>query len=1222
MSVVRVLCFVAVLHCMSASVLHHDFQKLGGPCPAAQDPCLNGGICTVTGSVTSCACVGGFNGLFCDAGPTPAPTAPPTGTTFRCTFEYGADPCFLSQETLDTFDWTFSKNVAASYRYGTGPNSASEGTSYAFIYASTSTPRSHGADAILISSILPMEDLCLTFDYHMYGYHMGSLSVLINDVSSAALNPTMRVLWTKSGDKGDIWHNAVIQIPATPSLRVSFEGIVGGFTSDAAIDNVVLGPGYCGCSPSPCQNGGTCSEDALGQISCTCIPDFTGGLCETLGGSLHCSFEDCAHCFLHQDQHDDFDWSIISGSTPCLDTGPSSAFEGNKYAFIEATGPRIQYEIAEFYVDLGTNSAQRCLSFAYHMYGIHIGSLKISHLDGQQVVTLWSQAGNQGNNWETASVQIPAMNNGQIYITGVHGDGWSGDIAIDDVELKTGTCGCLAMPCRNGGTCTNDNAVGFVCTCVAGFTGVMCESPDGSIPVTCTFEDGASCFLEQIKAGLDMFDWTINQGSTPSVDTGPSSAFEGNKYAFIDASSFDASGSRIRYADIAQFYVDLGTNSAQRCLSFAYHMYGSDIGILKISHLDGQQVMTLWSRAGKQGNHWETASVQIPAMNNGQIYITGVRGDGWSGDIAIDDVELKTGTCGCLAMPCRNGGTCTNDNNAVGFVCTCVAGFTGIMCESPDGSIPVTCTFEDGASCFLEQIEAGVDMFDWTINQGSTSSPVTGPSSAFEGNKYAFIDASGPRIEYDIAQFYVDLGTNSAQCCLSFAYHMYGFHIGSLEISHLDSQQVMTLWSRAGKQGNNWETASVQIPAMNNGQIYITGVRGDGSSGDIAIDDVELKTGTCGCSAMPCRNGGTCTNDNAVGFVCTCVAGFTGVMCESPDGSIPVTCTFEDGASCFLEQVKPKVDTFDWTIKQGYSSSTPSPGSWYDDTWPFPIHDTGPSSAFEGNKYAFIEATGPRIQYEIAEFYVDLGTNSAQCCLSFAYHMYGSDIGSLEISHLDGQQVMTLWSRAGNQGNNWETASVRIPAMNNGQIYITGVRGDGSSGDIAIDDVELKTGTCGSVPGTCTFEDGAYCFLEQVNAAVDSFDWTINQGGTPSSNTGPDNAHTGSKYAFIEASSPRISGDNAILSSEQTTFLPMNRCLQFYFHMKGNSIGDLIVLSGERGSETTVWSLSGAQGNDWVYTEVSLPTAADLVIAIEGVRGSDWRGDIAIDDLELNAGLC
>ncbi|XP_021350868.1 MAM and LDL-receptor class A domain-containing protein 1-like isoform X5 [Mizuhopecten yessoensis] len=1018
MSVVRVLCFVAVLHCMSASVLHHDFQKLGGPCPAAQDPCLNGGICTVTGSVTSCACVGGFNGLFCDAGPTPAPTAPPTGTTFRCTFEYGADPCFLSQETLDTFDWTFSKNVAASYRYGTGPNSASEGTSYAFIYASTSTPRSHGADAILISSILPMEDLCLTFDYHMYGYHMGSLSVLINDVSSAALNPTMRVLWTKSGDKGDIWHNAVIQIPATPSLRVSFEGIVGGFTSDAAIDNVVLGPGYCGCSPSPCQNGGTCSEDALGQISCTCIPDFTGGLCETLGGSLHCSFEDCAHCFLHQDQHDDFDWSIISGSsTPCLDTGPSSAFEGNKYAFIEATGPRIQYEIAEF-------------------------------------------------------------------------------------------------------------------------------------------------------------------------------------------------------------YVDLGTNSAQRCLSFAYHMYGSDIGILKISHLDGQQVMTLWSRAGKQGNHWETASVQIPAMNNGQIYITGVRGDGWSGDIAIDDVELKTGTCGCLAMPCRNGGTCTNDNNAVGFVCTCVAGFTGIMCESPDGSIPVTCTFEDGASCFLEQIEAGVDMFDWTINQGSTSSPVTGPSSAFEGNKYAFIDASGPRIEYDIAQFYVDLGTNSAQCCLSFAYHMYGFHIGSLEISHLDSQQVMTLWSRAGKQGNNWETASVQIPAMNNGQIYITGVRGDGSSGDIAIDDVELKTGTCGCSAMPCRNGGTCTNDNAVGFVCTCVAGFTGVMCESPDGSIPVTCTFEDGASCFLEQVKPKVDTFDWTIKQGYSSSTPSPGSWYDDTWPFPIHDTGPSSAFEGNKYAFIEATGPRIQYEIAEFYVDLGTNSAQCCLSFAYHMYGSDIGSLEISHLDGQQVMTLWSRAGNQGNNWETASVRIPAMNNGQIYITGVRGDGSSGDIAIDDVELKTGTCGSVPGTCTFEDGAYCFLEQVNAAVDSFDWTINQGGTPSSNTGPDNAHTGSKYAFIEASSPRISGDNAILSSEQTTFLPMNRCLQFYFHMKGNSIGDLIVLSGERGSETTVWSLSGAQGNDWVYTEVSLPTAADLVIAIEGVRGSDWRGDIAIDDLELNAGLC
>lgn len=34
------------------------------------------------------------------------------------------------------------------------------------------------------------------------------------------------------------------------------------------------------CQSGPCRNGGTCSEDARGDFSCSCKPGFLGSLCE------------------------------------------------------------------------------------------------------------------------------------------------------------------------------------------------------------------------------------------------------------------------------------------------------------------------------------------------------------------------------------------------------------------------------------------------------------------------------------------------------------------------------------------------------------------------------------------------------------------------------------------------------------------------------------------------------------------------------------------------------------------------------------------------------------------------------------------------------------------------------------------------------------------------------------------------------------------------------
>ena len=63
---------------------------------------------------------------------------------------------------------------------------------------------------------------------------------------------------------------------------------------------------------------------------------------------------------------------------------------------------------------------------------------------------------------------------------------------------------------------------------------------------------------------------------------------------------------------------------------------------------------------------------------------------------------------------------------------------------------------------------------------------------------------------------------------------------------------------------------------------------------------------------------------------------------------------------------------------------------------------------------------------------------------------------------------------------------------------------------------------------------------------------------------------------YIETSSPRIKGDNAIL---QLSVLGngAEACLTFYYHMYGDTMGSLTVSSGNR----IVFNASGEQGNYW-----------------------------------------
>ncbi|XP_072498078.1 MAM domain-containing glycosylphosphatidylinositol anchor protein 1 isoform X3 [Notamacropus eugenii] len=165
---------------------------------------------------------------------------------------------------------------------------------------------------------------------------------------------------------------------------------------------------------------------------------------------------------------------------------------------------------------------------------------------------------------------------------------------------------------------------------------------------------------------------------------------------------------------------------------------------------------------------------------------------------------------------------------------------------------------------------------------------------------------------------------------------------------------------------------------------------------------------------------------------------------------------------------------------------------------------------------------------------------------------------------------------------------------------------------------------------TCHFEDEKICGYTQDRA--DNFDWTrqnaLTQNPKRSPNTGPPTDISGTPegyYMFIETSRPRELGDRARLVSPLYNISAKLYCVSFFYHMYGKHIGSLNLLVRSRNKgvlETHAWSLSGNRGNSWQQAHVPINPSGPFQIIFEGVRGSGYLGDIAIDDVSLKKGEC
>ncbi|MGB0887141.1 MAG: T9SS type A sorting domain-containing protein, partial [Vicingaceae bacterium] len=157
----------------------------------------------------------------------------------------------------------------------------------------------------------------------------------------------------------------------------------------------------------------------------------------------------------------------------------------------------------------------------------------------------------------------------------------------------------------------------------------------------------SNSFLNEHNGSVDDIDWRTDQGGTVSNSTGPNVDFNPGtttgKYLFLEASG----GCDFQTAELISPCIDL-TNISAAQLSFAYNMYGLDMGALFVDvFANGTWNNALVAINGNQGPNWLIETLSLSAYTGGIINLRfrGVTGNGYQSDLAIDDINVS-GTVG------------------------------------------------------------------------------------------------------------------------------------------------------------------------------------------------------------------------------------------------------------------------------------------------------------------------------------------------------------------------------------------------------------------------------------------------------------------------------------------------------------------------------------------------------------------------------------------------
>ncbi|XP_033116790.1 MAM and LDL-receptor class A domain-containing protein 1-like [Anneissia japonica] len=675
---------------------------------------------------------------------------------FNCTFEEG----FRLEKAgnTDTYQWNLHNRFVASMGPFYDHTIGDEQGHYAFIDAHKRNSANDTAIMLtpLIHNIGEDETKCLIFWYHMYGIHIQSLQVYVLSLEESLPG---KLVWSRLGNRGNIWRAAEVEIKGRSNFQVVFRSERGdGIDGDIGVDDIII-------KNQSCIN--TDNEDVL-------------------VASVTCEFEEPHMCGYTNARGNVFNWTWTNSAlgskhdvagVPEIDHTKSNSL--GFYVLADFRRSKLIREVARLQSPVNDETSLQCLELWHFIHGTDTQEFRVLINQTITIEKLLSIKGNRGPFWQKTTKELSPTDKYSIIFEVSSGVMPVGGVAIDDVSIRRGNCEIVPTS--------------------------PAPEPKTVLEADCGFESNDLCgYIQDVN---DDFDWTLMTGV--ELEAFHRSiwwyyfffASEGEEqwYPHTDKSLPFSNEGTFLFTEVV-FYAPrhekddearllsplIKKTKSQTCLKFWFYkqsVYSEFLNVYMLKHNElfhGDPLVALY---GSYGNQWNLQQVDLPPSSKPfQIVFESLKGQWWDSTSFIDEIDYERSPC-------------------------------------PSGDM--VCDFENGyGACQISYEERTVTTFHWQLSRGFTATNGTGPTADHTyGNDtgiYVYIDASQPQSPGDKASLSTKYWEKiKRDTCLKFWYYCDSKTSGNFIVYNRMKDSKEFLWQMPRVFERTWSEVRIQLSPAN-----------------------------------------------------------------------------------------------------------------------------------------------------------------------------------------------------------------------------------------------------------------------------------------------------------------------------------------------------------------------------------------------------------------------